>query len=248
MRGVPPQRVPRRRSLRHDARSSIDRNVRRRSSELAPSNATALRRCRITRGGQAGGAGGTGSAGWAGMAGGAGWPDGRHVAAGIARRRGDLVDERPRRRDLRSADSPSRSIARRARRPATTTEEPRIDERSNVEPRTTHDDDAPRLFALRLDEVLVAIDAGQRGDVGVRPVGQDRRVADRRARPRSGSPRSRARGRAGSSGTRARRTSTPRASESTSARPARRPAPRAPPAMRRGRTSQRCSSAWRSGA
>ena len=56
----------------------------------------------------------------------------------------------------------------------------------------------------------------------VRPVRQQPRAPARRAPRRCGPPRSRARDRAGSSGTRARRTSTPRASESRSARSARR--------------------------
>src|SRR5204862_7939887 len=42
-------------------------------------------------------------------------------------------------------------------------------ERANFE-------EAPRLFALGVDEVVVAIDSGQRGDVRVGPVRQDSRA------------------------------------------------------------------------
>ena len=74
------------------------------------------------------------------------------------------------------------------------------------------------LFALGLDEILVAIDPGNRRDRAVRPRRQHRRAPSAQARRETRAPRSRVRDRAGSTGTRARRISTTRASGSTSAR------------------------------
>ena len=82
----------------------------------------------------------------------------------------------------------------------------------------TYRQQARRLFALGLDVVLVAIEPGERRDVRAATIGQHRaRQPTSAAAMLIGRDR-RGRDRAGSSGTRARRTSRPRASESTSAR------------------------------
>ena len=140
---------------------------------------------------------------------------------GICGRPRDLVDERPLDVVLAQLTRAARPLA--ARRPLDEQADDRPCSGARTVRRRRERQDAAGLFAFGFDEVLVAIDAGHRGDRIVRPRGQQRRRATRRARRRSRRPRWRDRGRAGSSGTPARRTSTPRASGWTSARRAPRP-------------------------